>query len=290
MTRKAAARQLGIPEGSVASRLARARALLAKRLKQRGIVLSGSVAAVLSAGSASASAPPALVVSTIKAASLLAAGQAAGVVSVKVAALTEGVLKAMFLSKLKAVSLLLLVMMSCVTAGGFLHHTQAADPTSGSKSKADDLPASRTKALEEPFGQRPDPDKVMTAGEVLSVFDKNEAAGDDRFLGKKVRVSGKVKKVERVSWSDRAPPTIIESDENYYLLTLLADRADGVDMKKPGGNRNRKSLPTAFIVPVSSRRQLGGLEEGQQVTIEGVCQGRTDGDIVFTGCHIVKSK
>src|SRR6516225_2970496 len=36
MTRKEAARQLGIPEGSVASRLARARALLAKRLTQRG--------------------------------------------------------------------------------------------------------------------------------------------------------------------------------------------------------------------------------------------------------------
>jgi hypothetical protein len=61
------------------------------------------VAAVLSAGSASASTPPALVASTIKAASLLAAGQAAGVVSVKVAALTEGVVKAMFVTTIKGV-------------------------------------------------------------------------------------------------------------------------------------------------------------------------------------------
>src|SRR5438046_1160762 len=54
MTRKEAARQLAIPEGSVASRLARARAMLARRLTRRGIVFSGgSVAAVLSAGSAS---------------------------------------------------------------------------------------------------------------------------------------------------------------------------------------------------------------------------------------------
>src|SRR5438128_8387322 len=69
LTRKEAARQLAIPEGSVASRLARARVMLAKRLTQRGIVFSGgSVAAVLSA----ASAPPALVASTIKAASRLA--------------------------------------------------------------------------------------------------------------------------------------------------------------------------------------------------------------------------
>ena len=115
MTRKEAARQLGIPEGSVASRLARARALLAKRLNQRGIVLSGSVAGVLSAGSASA-APPALVASTIKAASLLAAGQVAGVVSLKVAALTEGVVKAMFVSKLKAA--FSVVMILCVMATG----------------------------------------------------------------------------------------------------------------------------------------------------------------------------
>src|SRR5262249_13941203 len=35
-TRKEAARQLGLPEGTVGSRLARARALLAKRLAQRG--------------------------------------------------------------------------------------------------------------------------------------------------------------------------------------------------------------------------------------------------------------
>src|SRR5215831_714093 len=48
MTRKEAARQLGIPEGSVASRLARARAMLAKRLTKRGVVFSGSVTAVLS--------------------------------------------------------------------------------------------------------------------------------------------------------------------------------------------------------------------------------------------------
>ena len=52
MTRTEAARQLAIPEGSVASRLARARAMLAKRLARRGVVFSaGSVATVLAAGS-----------------------------------------------------------------------------------------------------------------------------------------------------------------------------------------------------------------------------------------------
>jgi RNA polymerase sigma factor (sigma-70 family) len=101
LTRREAARQLGIPAGSVASRLARARALLARRLTRRGVVFAGgSVAAVLAAGSASASAPPALVASTIKATSLLAAGRAAGF-SAKVAVLTERVLKSMLLTKRK---------------------------------------------------------------------------------------------------------------------------------------------------------------------------------------------
>src|SRR5262245_29016533 len=118
MTRKEAARQLAIPEGSVASRLARARVMLAKRLTQRGVVFSGGVlAALLSAGSASASAPPALVASTIKAASLLAAGQAAGVGSAKIAALTEGVVKAMFVTKIRSV--LAVVLVVGLVLGGF---------------------------------------------------------------------------------------------------------------------------------------------------------------------------
>src|SRR5207302_6259064 len=97
LTRKEAARQLAIPEGSVASRLARARAMLAKRLTRRGIVFSGGSVA---AGSASGSAPPALVASTIEAVTLVAAGQAAtsGVISAKVAALTEGVITAMLIA------------------------------------------------------------------------------------------------------------------------------------------------------------------------------------------------
>jgi RNA polymerase sigma factor (sigma-70 family) len=111
-TRKEAARQLGCPEGTVAGRLARARIMLAKRLTRRGVALSGgALAAVLSQQAASAGVPTSVAVSTIKAATLLAAGKAAatGVISVKVVALTEGVMKAMLLTKLKTLMGCLLV-------------------------------------------------------------------------------------------------------------------------------------------------------------------------------------
>src|SRR6516162_8732683 len=40
-TRKEAARQLGVPEGTLAARVARARVMLAKRLRRHGLVMAG---------------------------------------------------------------------------------------------------------------------------------------------------------------------------------------------------------------------------------------------------------
>jgi hypothetical protein len=130
-TRKEVARQLRLPEGTVGSRLARARALLAKRLTQRGITLSGAaLAAILSQKVGSAGVPALVASNTIKVASLLAAGQAtAGLISVKVAALREGVLQVMFLNKLRSAICVLLMLASIgLAASGLAHWTQAADP------------------------------------------------------------------------------------------------------------------------------------------------------------------
>ena len=105
-TRKEVARQFGCPEGTVASRLSRAREMLAKRLTGRGVALSaGALTAAFLQSSASA-VPASVLTSTIKAASLC--GQA--VIPVKVATLAEGVLKAMLVSKLKAAVAVVLVL------------------------------------------------------------------------------------------------------------------------------------------------------------------------------------
>src|SRR5262249_37156239 len=106
------------------------RGLLARRLTRRGVLFSGaSVAAGLAAGSASASAPPALVASTIQAGSLFAAGKAAaaGVISARVAALTEGVVKAMFVTRIKGVLVVVLLVAALAGALGLIYQTQAAE-------------------------------------------------------------------------------------------------------------------------------------------------------------------
>jgi RNA polymerase sigma factor (sigma-70 family) len=129
-TRKEAARQLGVPEGTVAARLARGRKMLAQRLARHGLSISGaSLALLLAQNTAAASAPASIVGSTIRAASLFVAGQAAvaGLVSVKAIALTQGVLKTMLMTKLKlATAVMLGVGLLGISWG--LYPTRAAPP------------------------------------------------------------------------------------------------------------------------------------------------------------------
>jgi hypothetical protein len=116
----------------VASRLARARALLAKRLARHGLASSGgALAAILSAKAASAFVPASLESTTIKAATLLAVGQAAvtGLVPAKVVALTEGVLKAMLRTKLKTVLAICLATGMLLLGSAYGYRTLAADKT-----------------------------------------------------------------------------------------------------------------------------------------------------------------
>jgi RNA polymerase sigma factor (sigma-70 family) len=103
MTRQQAAHQLGWPEGTVATRLATARRMLAKRLTRHGLQLAGGSLAVGLWQNASASVSVRLVHSTVQVAMVFAIGQATAtnLVSVRVATLTAAVLKGMFMSKVK---------------------------------------------------------------------------------------------------------------------------------------------------------------------------------------------
>jgi RNA polymerase sigma factor (sigma-70 family) len=93
LNRTEAARRLGIPEGTLSSRLARARDRLRRRLARAGAVVAGAAVAAALAPTAEA-VPPELIAVTTRAA-------ATGAASAPVAALTDGVLKAMLYAKLK---------------------------------------------------------------------------------------------------------------------------------------------------------------------------------------------
>jgi RNA polymerase sigma factor (sigma-70 family) len=101
-THKEAARELGWPEGTVASRLSRGRRLLAGRLRRRGVSL-GTM-------------PPPAGLST----SLVSSAVQGKAASAHVAALTKGVLNAMVLNKLKAGVAVLVVAGLVAVAGGWL--------------------------------------------------------------------------------------------------------------------------------------------------------------------------
>jgi RNA polymerase sigma factor (sigma-70 family) len=115
ITNEQAAQQLGCPKGTVLSRLLRGRERLRARLARRGISLSGAALASLLLSRAAQAMPPVTLVNAIvKAAIPFAAGNALGgapgLVSARSAAWTEGVLKAMFLTKLKIVATVVLLL------------------------------------------------------------------------------------------------------------------------------------------------------------------------------------
>jgi RNA polymerase sigma factor (sigma-70 family) len=158
-TRREAARQLDLPEGTLAGRLTRGRAMLARRLARRGPAVSGgALVAVFSQEAASAGVPISVLASTIKAASMFAAGQAAatGAISVHVAALTERMLNAMLLAKLRIA--LTLVLAVALALAGVAHHFVQTQAAGAQPSPKRDQPV--------PGGQpatSPKPDAVLLA-------------------------------------------------------------------------------------------------------------------------------
>jgi RNA polymerase sigma-70 factor (ECF subfamily) len=141
---KEATRQLGCPEGTLAARLARGRAMLAKRLARHGLAVTGAALSMVLSQGTSADVPVSVVSSTIKAAILFAAGQTAatGAISAKVAGLMEGVLKAMLLSKLKIATGVLMTAAALSGAAGLTYQTQAREKTP----KAETTAAEQAKA------------------------------------------------------------------------------------------------------------------------------------------------
>jgi RNA polymerase sigma factor (sigma-70 family) len=259
-TIKEATRQLGWPQGTLAGRLARGRKLLAKRLASRGVVLSaGPLAAVISQNAASAGVPASLTSSTVKAAAMVAAGRAtvAGVVPAKVAALTEGVLKTMLLNKLKGVSVVLVLAIVALATGSFIVTASKAEGPDDPEKP----PASTTKA------------DITTPLDVLDLFEiqNNDALGEEKFTGQRLRVTGTLVGVRRLKGSD-----------HYSVLLYDGRSTSEADMWL---------VSPCFKFSLDARKELAKLEQCSILTIDGLYEGRTaEGRrqvITFADCKIV---
>jgi RNA polymerase sigma factor (sigma-70 family) len=162
-----AARQFGLQESTVAMRLSRARRLLQKRLARHGVSLTTVLAAVtVGASDAFAVAPRSLVACTAKAATLIASGQAApdGVISAKVADLTQGALKTMFLTKVKTMTTVLLI--AGMLVGGLVFSGGlSADPSAAAQSAPAQEAASQNQG--KATGQGLAPTKLVAVGAAL---------------------------------------------------------------------------------------------------------------------------
>jgi RNA polymerase sigma factor (sigma-70 family) len=130
-TQDESASQLGWSKSTLRRRLEEARAALGGRLSRRGIVWPAALSAVLMSDCMASAAPaPGLIAKVVEAAAGVVAGKmaATATASARVAALTEGVLKAMFLTKLKALAAVVVLAVGFMLGGAVLwyHETVAA--------------------------------------------------------------------------------------------------------------------------------------------------------------------
>jgi RNA polymerase sigma factor (sigma-70 family) len=215
------ARVLGRPRATVGTRLARARQRLRDRLTRRGLGLPAAALTALMAERAAAAGLPARLIGVS-----LAAAARGGAAPAHVAALTEGVLRAMFVSKLKAVAAVVLVTVSLGTGFGSLGYMVYAADGPGEKPApalaGDDAPA---RLVLRGWGTATDPD------------------GDCKFIIEKDRLSIAVPGTDHalcVEQNRLNAPRVLRPVEGDFVLQVK------VSGKYPPGGRSLVSTRRPF--------------------------------------------
>jgi RNA polymerase sigma factor (sigma-70 family) len=262
-TNEQAARILGCPPGTVYSRLAWARERLRSQLSRRGVALTvAALATFLTSSAASASVPARLASVTSEAATGFAAGKAAaaGTTSAQAAAFAEGVLREMFLTKLKTAAVALLagvagtaaVLLTCQALAGGPARVKnegaarsIAKEADKPKTDKDSLQGAWIPVSAEEDGKKI-PEDVIKARNFEMVFTEDKVTlpikGDSQEAGYKLDPTKKPKQIDLLLGEGKTAKGIylLEGD----TLTLCVE-------KEPGGER-----PAEFAAKEGTTRVL----------------------------------
>jgi RNA polymerase sigma factor (sigma-70 family) len=235
-TNDEAARALGWPKGTVAGRLARARDLLRARLSRRGLAFSSACLASVITANAATAAVPELFLSTIPPAALaFAAGNAAATTSA--AALAEGVMHAMFITKLRVAVAACLGLTLLVLGGGTAaYRAFGGDDTAATNAKGGGIAITASAVADE----KPKTDEELLYGTWVRV-----KGGDDPALkDKPVRSFDKI-----IFTKDRFQFCFGDLKHDYgwkINATKSPKELDIIEVEPTPGKAKQKPMPCIY--------------------------------------------
>jgi RNA polymerase sigma factor (sigma-70 family) len=261
-TQEEAATLLGVSKAALRKHLERGRALLRQRLVRRGLgPLAVLMAAAWPAAGASGGLPLALSASDINTVTeVVAGGAGASVVSARVAALAEGVTRAMFMTKVKIATMAFLLALVGLGAGAMMNQIAATE------ARAKEEPAQRPAEAEVPTAAvllseaptAPAKDVPTTGGEKADIEVRGRVFGPDGkpFAGAKLYVNdaGKTARKDpvRVTSGDdgRFKFTLEKADDSPRQVMAVAD-GHGCDWAPIG--QEELTLRLVKDVPINGR-------------------------------------
>lgn len=273
-TLKQAAQQLALPEGTLASRLHRARAMLTARMKRHDTKLvAGSLTALLS-GQANGIVPAGLMSTTAKSGAAFAIGAGTFVgITAHVAQLTEGVLKLMLLTKIKTASSAVIAIAMLVGGGVAIHAATRLSPTINDdppvakaqpEKKADAKPVSRLQGLWNDLAGTDDV-KMTKAVLALATTPKESVP----FFQTQLRpVKVDPKKVEK--WiadlaNDKEAVRDAAAKELDYIAPLIQEELDDAAQNAPNDETRQRIVKILLDIQGDFQGGFGGVVVGGAV-------------------------